>query len=95
MLMSGAGISPPAIGPAVAAELDWPLVESDDPLALHAMAASVLGRRQHLLAVTPPLTQLDQQTIRGDLLGVRFLDLSNGPASPGEIVAAMRREFGV
>ncbi len=93
--MGGARDGAPAIGPAAAAELDWPLVESDDPLALHAIAAGVLGRRQHLLAVSPPLTERDRQTIRGDLLGVRFLDLSGGPANAGEIVAAMRREFGL
>lgn len=91
--MRGAG-GAPAIGPALAAELDWPLVESDNPGALHAIVADVLGRRQHLLAVTPHLTERDQQTIRGALLGVRFLDLP-GAASPAEIVATLRREFGV
>lgn len=85
----------PAIGPAIAAELDWPLIESDHPGELHTMVASVLGRRQHLLAVTPPLTERDQQTIRGELLGVRFLDLPGDAAGPAEIAAALRREFGI
>ena len=84
-----------AIGRTLAAALDWPFVAGDDPHVLHAIIATVLGRREHLLAATLSLTDGDRRTVRGELLGVRFLDLAEHSAVESEILATMCREFGV
>jgi hypothetical protein len=83
------------IGRTIAAELDWPLVEGEDPRALHAFASTAIGRRQHLLAATVPLTEAGRQTVRGELFGVRFVDLAEHPAGASAILGVMRREFGL
>ena len=83
------------LGGSIAAALDWPFVEAEDPGALHALASIALGRRQHLLAATLPLTEAGRQTVRGELFGVRFVNLAEHPAGANELLATMRREFGV
>ena len=82
------------IGRALADALGWPSADADDPHALHALVATVLGRREHLVAAAAPLSTHDQESVRGDLHHVRFVDVTD-TAQPGEVVGRIRREFGV
>ena len=110
ILMGVAGVGRTTIGRALAVEIGARLVESHDPHTLHATAAAALGRRDHLIVTSSPLAARDQQTVRGDLRTVRFVDLGNPPADPepppgavtidatrppDEIVNTIRREFGL
>jgi len=83
------------VGLALSADLGWPLMEAADPQALHATLATVLGRREHLVVASPVLSPEAQATVRGDLPGVRFVNLADHPDNPQEIVRALRREFGL
>lgn len=82
-------------GLALSAELGWPLADAADPKALHPIVATVLGRREHLVVVSPALSPDAQQTVRGGLPRVRFVNLTDDSANPEEIVRAVRREFGL
>ena len=93
ILIGRAGGGAAAIAHALAAEIGWPVVA--DPRALHAMVARTLGRREHLIITSAPITPDDQQTVRGELLGVRFVDLAEQRGDPDAIVRAIRREFGL
>jgi hypothetical protein len=79
----------------LSASLGWPHTRGGDLRALHAAIAHVLGRREHLVIATAPLTADEQHTVRGSLHGVRFVDLAEPPANTEEIVLAIRREFGL
>ncbi len=80
---------------ALAASLGWPHTRGGDPRALHAAIAHVLGRREHLVVANGPLTAEEQHTVRGDLHGVRFVDLAEPRGDPDEILISIRREFGL
>jgi hypothetical protein len=95
ILMGTAGSRHTAIGRALAETLGWPLVDAHAPDALHIAVARVLGRREHLVATSAPLSPGDQDTVRGGLLGVRFVDLADRRDDAEEIIAAIRREFGL
>jgi hypothetical protein len=75
--------------------LGWPHTRGGDPRALHAALAHVLGRREHLVIASDPLTADEQYIARGDLHGVRFVDLPEPPGNTEEIVRSIRREFGL
>ena len=83
------------VGRMLAETLGWPLVEAHAPHALHMTAAGVLGRREHLVITSAPLTSRDREAVRDNLHGVRFVDLADRDEDPEEIVRAIRREFGL
>jgi gluconate kinase len=84
-----------AIGRSLANELGWPLVEEDDPHALHAVSATVLGRREHLVIAAHALSATDRETVHGELRSLRFVDLAKQPGASDAITRAIRREFGI
>jgi hypothetical protein len=84
-----------AVARALAVGLGWPHTRGGDPRALHAAIAHVLGRREHLVVANGPLNSDQQQTVRGDLRRVRFVDLAERPDNPDDIVLSIRREFGL
>lgn len=84
-----------AAGRAIATALGWPFADGEHPLALHGIAAAVLGRREHLLAVTPPFSEQQQQVVRGELLQVRFVDLDAQPGDTASLLGDLQREFGI
>ena len=90
--MGRAGGGALAIAHALAAEIGWRVVA--DPRALHAMVARTLGRREHLIITSAPIAPDDQQTVRGELPGVRFVDLAEQRGDADAIVRDIRREFG-
>jgi hypothetical protein len=92
VILMGAGKTP--VGEALAAALGWRVAEHDEPRALHAIVAGVLGRREHVVITTRTLSETEQANVRGDLHGVRFVDLSEQRGSPGEIAGALRGDFG-
>jgi hypothetical protein len=94
VLVNRGGDDAPRIAQAIAERLGWPFVQDDDPHALHEMAGAVLGRREHLLALSPPISEAGQQIVRGDLHRVRFLDLG-ASRTADELLTEMRQEFGV
>ena len=93
--MGAAAVSRAAAGRAIATALGWPFADGEHPLALHGIAAAVLGRREHLLAVTPPFSDQQQQIVRGELLQVRFVDLDTQPDDAAATLGYIRQEFGV
>ena len=95
ILMAAPGSDQTAIGRALAERLGWPLADRDAPDALHLTIARVLGRREHLVAMSAPLGPVEQDLVRGDLRPVRFVDLTDQRDAPAEIVAAIQREFGL
>jgi hypothetical protein len=98
ILMGVTGTGRTAIGEALADRLGWPLVNADAPYPrdkLQATIADVLGRREHLVVTSAPLDAGAQQAARGDLRGVRFLDLADQGGDPDDIVRTIRREFGI
>jgi gluconate kinase len=95
ILMSAAGAGAAAIGRALAQEVGWPLVHAPDPHALHAIVARTLGRREHAVVISVPLTATDQEIVRGDLHGVRFVDLAQPSGSDADTLRTIRREFGL
>jgi hypothetical protein len=80
---------------ALSVSLGWPHTRGGDPNALYAAIAHVLGRREHLVVATAPLTEAEQHIARGDLHGVRFVDLTEPPETTEQIVGSIRREFGL
>jgi hypothetical protein len=95
VLMGAAGDGAAVIAHMLGADVGWPVAEWPAPGAIRAMVARTLGRREHLIIASSPLSPDDQQSVRGDLHGVRFVDLSVRRDSPAEIVAALRRDFGL
>ncbi|MGH9142387.1 MAG: hypothetical protein ACRD2I_14740 [Vicinamibacterales bacterium] len=95
ILMGAAGDGAAVIAHALAAEVQWPVAEWPDAGALHGIAARVLGRREHLIVVSTPLTPADQHAVRGDLLGLRFVNLADQDGNPERTLRAIRREFGL
>jgi hypothetical protein len=95
ILMGAAGDGAAVIAHTLAAEVGWPVVEWPAPPALHAMVARTLGRREHLVVTSAPMTSDDQQSVRGELHGVRFVNLADRQGNPADIVRAIRREFGI
>ena len=79
---------------ALSGSLGWPHTRGGNPNALHAAIAHVLARREHLVVASAPLTEAEQHTARGDLHGVRFVDLTE-PENIDEIVRSVRRRFGL
>jgi hypothetical protein len=94
ILMGAAGSRTATIGRALAETLGWPLLDAQAPEALHRAVARTLGRREHLVVASVPLSPADQDIVRGDLRGVRFVDLTDQHDDPDEIVGAIQREFG-
>jgi len=80
---------------ALAVGLGWPHTRGGDPSALHAAIAHVLGRREHLVVASAPLTEGEQHIARGDLHGVRFVDLTEPVGTVDDIVRSVGREFGL
>jgi hypothetical protein len=95
ILMDADDTGAAAAARALSASLGWPHTRGGDLRALHAAIAHVLGRREHLVIATGPLTADGQQTVRGDLHGVRFVDLAEPLGNTEEIVLSIRREFGL
>jgi hypothetical protein len=95
ILMGAAGDGAAIIAHSLASEVGWQVVEWPEPRALGAIVASTLGRRQHLILSSNPLTPGDQEQIRGDLHGVRFVDLGAQHGTPDDIIRAIRQEFGI
>jgi hypothetical protein len=83
------------VGLALSADLGWPLMEAAGPQALHANLAAVLGRREHLVIASPVLSPDAQATVRGDLHGVRFVNLADHFGNSEEIIRTLKREFGL
>lgn len=92
MILTGAGTM--TIGEALAAELGWRIETCDDPHALHAIVAHVLGRREHRVIASRPLRADAAAIVRGGLHRVRVVDLSQYRGSTADIVGAIRREYG-
>ena len=84
-----------AVAQALSAGLGWPHTRGGDPRALHAAIAHVLGRREHLIVASGPLSADDQLSVRRDLHGVRFVDLAEPIGNAEEIVSSIRRDFGL
>jgi hypothetical protein len=82
-------------GRAIAAALGWPFAERGDPYTLHAVVARAAGRREPLIATSLPLDAAAQQTVRGELHAVRFVDLEEHGADALAALGFIRREFGV
>ena len=80
---------------ALSVSLGWPHTRGGDLRALNAAIAHALGRREHLLVASAPLTEAEQHLARGGLHGVRFVTLTEPPAHTDEIVRSIRREFGL
>jgi hypothetical protein len=83
-----------AVARTLSVSLGWPHTRGGDLRALHAAIAHVLGRREHLIIATAPLSADEQQIVRGDLHGVRFVDLAEPLGHTEEIVLSIRRELG-
>ena len=84
-----------ATGRTLAETLGWPLTEARDPHALQAINSRTLGRRQHLVVISP-VFRADEQTIaRGDLRNVRFVDLGDQPGDTDEVVGRIVYDFGL
>lgn len=75
--MGVAGAGTMTLARALATEVGWRLVESDDPRVLHVIAAAALGRREHVILTSSVLTDRDRAIVRGDLRTVRFVHLTN------------------
>lgn len=84
-----------AVSRTLARELGWGLLDASEPHALHAIVARVLGRREHLVVTSAPLTVDVQQAVRGDLHGLRFVDLADYRGQPDDSVRTIRRAFGL
>lgn len=95
ILTGVAGDDAAIIAQTLAAEIGWPVAEWPAPGALQGIVARTLGRREHLLVTTAPLSAADQDTVRGDRHGVRFVDLTERGGGLDEIVRAIRLEFGL
>jgi hypothetical protein len=95
VILMAVGSEATAVGRALAGSLQWPLIDAHGPRALHAIVAAVLGRREHAIVTSPPLTIDDEAIVRGELHGVRFVDLTDRRGSADEIVGAIRDEFGL
>jgi hypothetical protein len=95
ILMGAAGGGASVVAHALAADVGWPVVERPDPGALPAMVARTLGRREHLVVASAPLTRGEQERVRGDLHLVRFVDLADHLGTPDEIARAIRDRFGL
>jgi hypothetical protein len=95
ILMGAAGDGAAVIAHSLAVEIGWPVAEWPEPGALGAMVARTLGRREHLVITSAPLTSRDQQVVRGDLHGVRFVNLADHHGAPADIVRTIRRDFGL
>jgi hypothetical protein len=94
ILMQADGAGAAAAARALSASLGWPHTRGGDVRALHAAVAHALGRREHLVIATASLTADEQQIVRGDLHGVRFVDLAEPLGNTDEIVLSIRREIG-
>ena len=93
--MGGAEVGTALVASALAAALDWRILDARDPRSIRAEVARTLGRREHLVVAAGPLTAENQQAIRGDLHGVRFVDLATSQGDEHDIVRAIRDEFGL
>ena len=92
------GADPARMRPAALAlsrELGWPLIDAAEPDTLHASLSAALGRREHRVVASPVLSSVDQQAVRGELRGVRFVDLADHPGDLADLIGAVRRDFGV
>jgi hypothetical protein len=95
ILTGVAGDGAAIIAQTLAAEIGWPVAEWPAPGALPGIVAHTLGRREHLLVTSAPLSASDQDTVRGGRHGVRFVDLTDRGQGRDEIVRAIRLEFGL
>lgn len=93
--MGVAGDGAAIIAHALAAEVGWPVVEWPEPGALRAIVARTLGRREHLVITSVPITSHDQPIVRDDLHGVRFVNLADHRGTPADIVRTIRGDFGL
>jgi hypothetical protein len=95
VILMGVDAGAAATARALADALGWRLAEGGEPDQLHATVARVLGRREHLVVASAPLTDDAQQTVRGGLHGVRFVDLADRGGEARTVVHAIRRDFGL
>jgi hypothetical protein len=95
ILMGVAGAGTTTIGAALAQDLGWLHVAAADPHELHVIVARTLGRREHLVVTSRWLAASEQEAVRGELHGVRFVDLAQQSRSDTDIVHAIRYEFGL
>ena len=93
ILMGAAGAT--VIGAALQSGLGWRRIDARDVGELSAIVARALGRREHLLVHSRPLTPDEQQAVRGDFHGVRFVDLAEHHGDTEAIVGAIRNGFGI
>ena len=93
--MGVAGDGAAVIAHSLAGQIGWPVAEWPDQRALHAMVARTLGRREHLVITSAPIPSHEQRLVRGELHGVRFVDLADQRGSGDEVVRAIRYEFGL
>jgi hypothetical protein len=95
ILMSADRGAAAVTGRALAGALGWRCADAVDPHPLYAIAAAVLGRREHLVVTSPVFSAAEQAIVRGDLRNVRFVDLATAPADPDAVVRSTRHEFGL
>jgi gluconokinase len=90
IIMGAAGASTSTIGRALAAELGWTFVDTDDlhpppnvetsGASLRAIVAHALDRRESLVLACPPLSERNREALRAGLHPVRFVFLEAMPA---------------
>jgi hypothetical protein len=95
ILMGPAEVGTAIVASGLSVALGWRLLDARDPHAIQAAVARTLGRREHLVITSGPLTADEQQFIRGEWHGVRFVELSDFPGNEHDIVRAIREEYGV
>ena len=93
VILMGAGKM--TVGEGLAAAIEWPIVSCDEPRALRAIVERALGRREHRVIASTPLSAADQAMVRGTLHRVRFVDLTDQHGAVADIVGAIRRDFGI
>ena len=90
IVMRAAGAGKTTIAQALAAELGWTFVDTDDlrpppnvetkGAALRAIAAHAIDRRESLVLACLPLNERDREALRAGLHHVRFVVLEAMPA---------------
>lgn len=89
IVMGAAGAGKTTIAQALAAELGWTFVDTDDlrppnvetkGASLRAIVAHAIDRRESLVLACPPLSERNREALRAGLHRVRFVFLDALPA---------------
>ena len=90
IVMRAAGAGKTSIAQALAAELGWTFVDTDDlhpppnvetkGASLRAIVAHAIDRRESLVLACPPLSERNREALRAGLHRVRFVFLDALPA---------------